>query len=863
MTGSTVGPYRLLGRLGSGGMGEVFLGHDPRLQRKVALKSLTSADAAGGGVRERILHEARAAARLNHPHIAAVYDVVEQDDRAFIVMEYVEGESLARRLAREPFPIERVATLGQQLASALAAAHAQGVIHRDLKPANIQLTPDGSIKVLDFGVARLSVPVASPTATTAGVDTEASTFGSNPGTLVYMAPEQLLGRRVDARSDIYSLGVVLFEIVTGRRPYMEKNAIELALAMSTTPAPSADSVNPSVPPGLSGVIAKALERDPANRYQSAHDLEAAIAGGAVEPAARGAWRRAWKLAAAAAIVLTLGSVAGRPLLMRTGLFKGAPLATRPAVVAILPVENPTGDPQAEYLGAGFASVVAGNFGSIPGLSVLSRGSTAPYEKQRGDLSALQRELGADYVVDLTVKSARPSPLIVARLRRPGTPSPIWEQTIGGEALAVERTLLDGLGRALERAGALPRRLTRSDWTRIGKLPTTASDALMAYSEARALLDRYDSPANIDAAIALLGRAMASDPGFALAQAAMGDAYFDKYQSERDPALVGKATDAVMQAIRMDPDQAAVYYSLGNMQHVTGRPEQAVGSLRQSLVLQPDSDETHRLLGQVLADQGDVDAGVAELRQAIRIRPQYSRNYMTLGLVYYRAGRYREALEPYRRASELQPTEAGPFSSLGTIYHRLGEIDRAIGYYEHAVRLGPNAAAHANLALAYYTVTRYDDALQEYQASLSANPRSAFNRRNIGDVYQRLKQPEKARAEYEQAITIGNELVKVNARDFRTIALIALCEAKLGRRADAERHAAEARAIGPADRETLQRIAEVHARLGHTATALKDLEAAIARGYARKEARENDELAPLRKLPAFVALVAESRDSTNR
>src|SRR5207244_4000029 len=154
--------------------------------------------------------------------------------------------------------------------------------------------------------------------------------------------------------------------------------------------------------------------------------------------------------------------------------------------------------------------------------------------------------------------------------------------------------------------------------------------------------------------------IASDPRFALAQAALGDAYFDKYQSEKDPALVTRATDAVMQAIRVDPDQAAVYYSLGNMQQLTGRPEEAARSLRRSLELQPDSDETHRLLGQVLADQGDVDAGVAELGQAIRIRPRYSRNYMTLGLIYYRAGRYRDALVPYRRATELQPTEAGPF-----------------------------------------------------------------------------------------------------------------------------------------------------------------------------------------------------------
>jgi tetratricopeptide (TPR) repeat protein len=873
LVGSTVGPYQILEKLGAGGMGEVFLGHDPRLQRRVALKCLLVQDTQSDELHARVLREARAAARLNHPHIAAVYDVLEQDRRTFIVMEYVEGISLAAHLAAGPLPAAEVRHIGRQLASALAAAHAQGVIHRDLKPANIHVGRDGSIKVLDFGVAKLSPLISPATGTTAGQVMDETTLAGHPGTPVYMAPEQLFDRPIDARADIYSAGVILFLMATGRRPYLETTAVTLAMAMTSAPPPAAHMVNPLVPLDLSATIAKALERDPDKRVQSAVELEAALTASesAVSTTTAVVTPRdqttrtffvtvrpkRWKVAAAAVLLVMTGVVAWRPAMVKIGWPRATPAVTRPAVLALLPVDNPGGDPQVGYLGAGIASVVAENFGSIPGLTVLPRAAAAAYGNRRNDLRALQTELGADYVVDLALRTVSPRLQLVARLRRPRAATPDWEQTIDGDPLEVERTLLQGMGHALETSGALPRPLKTTDWDRIRRLPTTSGEALMLYSEARALLDRFEVPGNVDRAIGLLDRATAADPRFAVAFAALGDAYWDKYLNEKDPALVGRATDAVLQAIRLDPDQAAVHYSLGNMQFLTGRPEDAANSLRRSLALQPDSDEAHRLLGQVLADRGDVEAGVAEVRQAIRIRPSYWRNYMTLGLVYYRAGRLRDALEPYRRATELAPTEASPFANLGTVYHRLGDIDQAIGNYEHAVRLGPSASAFANLALAYYNVKRYDDALHAYREALTANPKSVLNHRNIGDVYQRLGQTANAKAEYEQAIAIGNELVKVNARDFRTIGQIALCEAKLGRTVSAERHAAEARALGPTDRETLQRSAEVHAHLGNTAAAMKDLEAAIARGYPRQDARENDELVALRTLPAFVDLVGRA------
>jgi len=276
--GSTVGPYLILDRIGSGGMGRVFLGTDPRLQRRVALKCLLDSRATGADVRSRILHEARAAARIANQHVATVHDVIEHESRAFIVMEYVEGESLSARLKRGRLPSEQVLAFGRQLVSALAAAHATGIVHRDLKPGNIQVTPAGLVKVLDFGIAsatRSLVSAASGATTAPPVVPAASIREVHPGTPPYMSPEQLLGRAVDERSDIYSLGVVLFEMCTGRRPYPEKEASRIAQAQARG-VPRADGVERAVPRSLANVIARAMAIDVDDRYQTVVELGVAL-----------------------------------------------------------------------------------------------------------------------------------------------------------------------------------------------------------------------------------------------------------------------------------------------------------------------------------------------------------------------------------------------------------------------------------------------------------------------------------------------------------------------------------------------------------------------------------------------------------
>ena len=869
MLGSSVGPYQILERLGSGGMGEVFLGHDPRLERRVALKCLTSAASLTPEGHTRVLREARAVARLTHPHIASVYDVLEQDGRAFIVMEYVEGISLAAHLASGPLPAAEVRLIGRQLASALAAAHAHGVIHRDLKPANIQVMRDGSIKVLDFGVAKLIPSLSAVVDTTMG---EAMpSLGGNPGTTVYMAPEQLIGHVADARSDIYSAGVILFQMATGRRPYLETTAVTLALAMNADPAPSARELNPLVPLELSEAIGKALKRSPDHRYQSARELDSALAAmsgtssstGALNTldrhgggggAAAASTRYRWALAAAAVAILATGVVVRQPLVARLGF--GA-AAARPVGLAILPVDNPTGDAQTANLAAAISSVVARNFRSVGSIAVVPMADTTPFRIHRADYSSMKGQFGEAYVLDLTVKRGLPRPDVLVRLQRSDGSDAVWRSSLSGTPTQVEDELLAGMTRALSGGWRGDVRFTDAERARIVRLPTRSDAALSAVVEARVLLDRADVPENVVRAIERLQQAVDADRSFAEAHAALGAALLTRYEKSRDRTLIDRATNAVANALALDPDLSAAHYASAHLQYLTGLREAAVASLRRAIALDPDNDAAHRLLGwRLFSNQNRMDAAVAELREAVRIRPDSFENHYRLGTVLYLAGRYREAVDAYRRATEIQPARGDAYTNLGAAYHMAGDIGQAVGNYEHAVGIGVgDAVAYGNLAVSYYFAARYENALAAGLEAAKRDPKRASFQRDLGDYYRALRRRADSRDAYERAIVLARQTLAVNPRDENAVMVMALCETHLGRRAAAEGHVAEALALAPDDRDILFRSAKAYLYLGDRKASLERLRLAVERGYPPELARADPELSTLKPLPELELSIA--------
>ena len=539
MIGHSVGPYRVLERLGSGGMGDVYLAEDPRLDRKVALKRPSDAWLAAPDARQRLLREARAAARLSHPHIAAVHDVLDVDGRPYIVMEYVAGETLSACLRHGRLPIDRAVEIGLEIAEAVAEAHAHGVLHRDLKPGNIALTLDGRVKVLDFGLARLGR--VGPNAAERPSDASLATPGAFLGTPGYAAPEQLAGGAVDERADVFAIGAILFEAITGRPAFSGPDSLAVAMATVSTTVPRVASLNPAAPLELDALVARALDKTPGGRYPSALEVAAALkrvratlgdrptdaASAAVAqpapapPPARGRtwWRRAITIAGSAAV---LAAVAWGWLQLGD---RGTPLGAAAPVVAVLPFEV-TGDGlETAALAAGLADTLTLDLSALKSLVVVPRKETLALGGADGPARAA-REQGATYVVRGTVSQAGAALQLDMSLIRPADGRAIWRQSYQGAAataIVLEQRARQDLAFALR--GSL------SDET-FAPIGTSDAQAFAYYSQGRSFLDRWDVPGNLDHAITLLRAAVGRDQDYAVAHASLGEAYWTRVPRRR-------------------------------------------------------------------------------------------------------------------------------------------------------------------------------------------------------------------------------------------------------------------------------------------------------------------------------------------
>lgn len=530
-------------------MGVVWLAEDTRLNRKVALKTVRSMDADTTEGRQRLMREARAAAALNHPHIATVHDVLDVEGKVVVVFEYVEGETLSARLQRGPLSVNETVEIAWQLADALAAAHAQGIIHRDLKPSNVVLGPDSRAKVLDFGIARM-VP--------AGADMAASVPGTIGGGLVgtpgYAAPEQYLSRNVDGRADLYALGVMMFEMLAGRRPFPSSDPVVLATSVLRDAAPKLSTTGLTIPLALDGLVAKLLEREPARRFASGdevlvelsplRDLESS-------PLARRTvlLRRRIPTSTVVAAVIVLAIVIG--LVVRVAL-NSRRLGPDAPVVAVLPLANMSGDASNDYLGAGLAESLITSLASIPKVTVLSRSAVDESRQQNPDRASFVKSLDASYVVTGSVQAVADQLRVTLNLERPDA-SVAWGETVEGPArdlFALQTRLATALANAIVDHTPSAERATPA-------APATGSEtAQLAYWKGRALLDRRDLTGNVRAALAEFEKAIAEDAKFAMAHGGLAEAQWAIYQQTNDKAWADRAMASTRTAIDLEPHPRA-------------------------------------------------------------------------------------------------------------------------------------------------------------------------------------------------------------------------------------------------------------------------------------------------------------------
>ena len=853
MIGERVGPYVVLERLGSGGMGEVYLAEDTRLGRRVALKRPGESWLELPEARERLRREASAAGRLSHPNIAAVYDVLDAGRDAYIVMEYVEGPSLAGVVRRGPVPVDLALELGIQIADALAAAHAEGIVHRDLKPANIMLTPDGRAKVLDFGIAKGPKTLAPTGRATLTLP------GQVMGTPGYSSPEQLAGAAPDPRDDIYSLGIVLFELMTGQRPFKGEGAVELMLEAISGNAQSVHEVNRAVPLSVAAIVSRAMAREREDRFQSAEELRAELrhAGSALANQATGTsaaaprvapWRRPLHLTVVAVITLAVTVV----LAFMWWRQSQPPSTPEIPVVAVLPFANHSQQPHDAPIAAAMRDVLIANLGGQAGVNVLSKGALGEAPLDRGDLTRLSRVVGATYVVDGSLQRSGNDLRVTVSLVRGDSGYIVWSNSYSAperDVFSLQERVAAGIGSAPP-LGTSPAVTTR-------EAPAGSRDieAITHYGQAVGFLERPDIAGNLERATQLLRAALARDPAFALAWARLGEAYWATYQKTLEPKWASEAAAATHEARRLDSSQPGVWISLATINHGTGRHEQAIGELHQALALQPNSDDAHRILGQVYRDTGRPEEAVQHYRKAIELRPNYWRTYNMLGALYYATGRTNEAIEAFTRVTELQPDNARGFHNLGTVYYGMGDHANALKHYKEAIALGPMADTYSNIGTIHYDEGRFGEAVEAFKHAVALAPNDGMLHGNLGDAYARLKDTHAARRAYEEAVRLDRRALTVNSNDAMTRARLAQREAKLGRRRDAERNVARALTLNPHNAEVLYHCAVVRALNGNADAALDLLAQAVAKGYSAALASRDHDLASIRELPRFREIVS--------
>jgi len=847
--GIEIGPYQVEALLGSGGMGEVYLARDTRLERRVAIKRLTREAGASN-----LLREARAAAALNHPNIAAIYDVLDTPQGAFIVMEYVEGETLSARLARGRLAPAEAVAIARQLCAGMAAAHDAGIVHRDLKPSNVCLTAQHVVKVLDFGVARRMAGLVADVGTEAtGGETTLSTNQRLVGTPAYMAPEQMVNGPVDARTDVYAIGMLLYQMLTGVRPFANAGGDIVAAALArVAPLRPPSAVEASVPSALDGVVTRALEPEPADRYASARELDTALADAQrqlaeapTEPIAPPAvlvvrrWRRTASLLALAALVAAAIGVwrARQPASPTAG--------TNPVVVAVLPFEAEAADARSGLLGSYVADSVAATLRPTLGLNVLA-GSAMDEVGDAPDSAGAGRRLGADFVVRGRVARRAADVRVGIEVLRAGATS-IWH----GERVApptgireLVRLLATDVRGAIAKTGSLNG--THDVAAIVPEVPPdTENEAAYAdFEQGRSFLLRSDVPGNVDRAMTLFEAAVAKDPRFAAAHARLGQARLSKYAQTNDAEWVTRSREAFLEALRLDPARAEVRLALATLHQAVGRSDLAIEELRRAARDAPATDEPHRRLAGVLIDRGRFEEAVAELQQAIALRPNYFNNHSELGYAYYRAGRFEEAAMAYTRVTELQPDSALGFHMLGTTQLSSGQLERALESYQTANALRPSPQTLSNIGTVHFWRREYRGALTAYEAAVRLAPGDADLWANLGDVQRRLGRGVAARMSYQRAASLFEQRLRVNAQDAFALAQLGLLAIRLGE-PDTARHRLDAALrAGPNDPDVLRTVAVVRLLGGDRPGACQAIERALSVGLGPIVLRHDEDLAVL-------------------
>src|SRR6266480_1538456 len=828
MVGQSISHYKITDKLGAGGMGVVYKALDLKLERTVALKFLPTDVAVSDRDRQSLLREARSASALDHPNIGVIHGIEESEDhRLFIVMGYYEGETLAQKLSRGVIPVHESLDLAIQIARGLSSAHARNIVHRDVKPSNIIITNEKVAKIVDFGLARV-VATASATQSI-----------SSTGTLPYMAPEQILGEAIDQRCDIWALGVILIQMVTGSHPFVRPNQGAMTYAILNQPPVALDVVPQAVQP----VAYRALSKKAEGRYPGAdemlRDLEASLAEITSSPAPDGeptltssinardlkqyienASTPSWSvgkpgkarrlLLASAGVVLAAIAASFLPPLRER--LAGLAYAGSERHIAVLPFSNSGNDPEYGPIAEGLMDSLTNELSNLEAAqqSLWVVPASVVRNRKVHDPTSAFRELGATVVVEGSVRRKGPGAHLTVvlidskRLRQVGSTE---LDDPSGDLAALQRQAVTDLARLLKI------KVTQAAHTPAGSVVPSAYES---YLKALAYLQRYDKPGNADLAISALNSAIEKDPRFALGYATLGEAYRLKFLMDHHPAWVDQALANCRRALEIDDRFPAVRVTLGQLQLTLGKNDLALQEFQKALDINPrDSGALIGLAG-VYEQMGHIADAEANFKRSIALRPDYWEGYSVLGAEYM----------------ELKDSES---------------YAAAEAALQKSIQLAPNYQAYANLGWLYLDQKRYAQAAAATRQALELNDQDWRVWANLLLAYTWLKDGEKMRPARAKALSLLEQYALLNSQEAPVQSMLSMFYAEDRLREKALAHANAAFVLAPKNPWVLADIAETYDDLGDRKRAIQYARDSLTNGYT---------LTDLQQRPALLGLLAD-------
>jgi tetratricopeptide (TPR) repeat protein/predicted Ser/Thr protein kinase len=862
LTGTTVGRFAISRRLGAGGMGQVYGAEDTTLKRFVAIKRMAPQANSTAADRKRLLKEAQRASALNHPNVGGIYDVLEHAGELWLVMEYVEGETLRARLAR-PISTDEFFAIATQCCEGLQAAHEKGIIHGDIKPENIMISAGNRVKILDFGVARRAWN-SNPDDATKSMET----MTPSGGTPAYMAPEVLLQRPDDGRSDIFSLGLVFYEMLGGEQPFKTNSLATTIARIVHTEPPSLTNV----PGPIAAIISRALAKDPDLRYPTAaallEDLRRVEQGGKPKhaPSTPGQFHQYRVLAAVAIVLVVLAALLAYGPLHRwfhasianntasQSMAGGLPETKILAILPFTPAAN--ADAKLSALGEGLVESVAAKLGNLTedrAFEVVTPRTLQ--EKKISQLPDAARMFGANLGLVITLEPQSDTLLKVNySLLSAQTGAPLGNGSLTiptTDAFSAEQIVSDGAVKALHL------QLRPEEAAALKYHGTDKAAAYEYYLQAQGYLLDHSKAENLDNAALMAREALKLDPNFGMAKAVLGESYWLKYSDTKQKQWIAPAQNGCNEAIKLGNAGAAGHVCLGHIDDDTGHFAEAAAEFQLALGLEPGNEDA--VLGLALAyeHEGKITEAERAYQLAIQAHPNSRLTYNLFGTFYRRRNESDKALQMFAKVIQIAPDWYGTYVNIGAIYNDVGQYEKAIDPLKKSIAIRPSYPGYVNLGVAYAGLRKSVEAASAYQEATKLDPQQYVTWGDLGTVLYYGGEKEKSVAPHHKAIELALQELKVNPHDAVVLSSLAGYYSMLNDREHALLYLGQALQYGHNDKEILLDAAGVYNQLGETGLAIEWLDKAVRAGYTADRIRRDPEFDNLANTPGYQQLMKSS------